>query len=178
MAENPYAAPEAEDLLAEDTHEVVVRKSHLGHETSIKSIAYLDYLAVLVFIAGILDSRLRTSFANSAEEIVYFSSLVLIPVLLIWAGRSIRKLKTSGRILNVILFGISLIGFPIGTLIGVYALYLLLGPKSWTVFSADYREIITATPQIKYRTSRISWILLAALLFVLAFVVGETIALR
>jgi len=53
-----------------------------------------------------------------------------------------------------------LIGFPIGTLIHGYILYLYWGTKGRKVFSPEYKQIIAGTPHVKYKTSIIIWILL------------------
>ncbi|PAW69614.1 MAG: hypothetical protein B9S38_09450 [Verrucomicrobiia bacterium Tous-C4TDCM] len=65
--------------------------------------------------------------------------------------------------------GISLIGFPIGTLIGAYILYLLLGAKGKMVFSPEYQAVIAQTPHIRYRTSKVVWILLGLVLLIIVF---------
>ena len=67
----------------------------------------------------------------------------------------LRNLKSWGRIPAALFAGIGLLAFPIGTLINGYILYLLLSAKGRMVFSAEYREIIQQTPEIKYRTSKI-----------------------
>ena len=43
-------------------------------------------------------------------------------------------------------------GFPIGTLINGYVLYLLLSQKGRTIFTDAYRRVVTETPHVKYRT--------------------------
>lgn len=65
--------------------------------------------------------------------------------------------------------GISLIGFPVGTLIGAYILYLLLGANGKVVFSPEYQAVIAQTPQIRYRTSKVVWILLGLVLLIIVF---------
>jgi hypothetical protein len=48
-----------------------------------------------------------------------------------------------------------------------YILYLLFSKKGATVFSEEYQRVIAATPEIKYRTSIVIWILLALLLLLI-----------
>jgi hypothetical protein len=59
----------------------------------------------------------------------------------------------------------------LGTLINGYILYLLLSAKWEMVFSAEYRDIIDATPHIKYRTSILIWMLLGIIVAAIAAVI-------
>jgi hypothetical protein len=77
------------------------------------------------------------------------------------AGWGVRSFRRWGRVVGCVLSGIGLLGFPIGTLINAYILYLFLSKKGRTVFSPEYQDVIAATPHVKYRTSIIVWILLA-----------------
>jgi hypothetical protein len=65
------------------------------------------------------------------------------------------------------LSGVGLLGFPVGTLINGYILFLLFGRKGKTVFSEEYQVVIEQTPHIKYRTPLVVWILLGLVLFVI-----------
>ena len=65
------------------------------------------------------------------------------------------------------LSAIGLIGFPVGTLINAYVLYLLLSKKGRTIFTPAYLDVIAATPHVKYRTSIIVWIFLALIVVVM-----------
>ena len=66
------------------------------------------------------------------------------------------------------LAGFGLLGFPIGTLINAYILYLFLSKKGRTIYSPEYQEVIAATPHVKYRTSIVVWILLALVVVLIA----------
>ena len=70
----------------------------------------------------------------------------------------------------MILAGIGLIGFPIGTLISAYILYLLGSQKGVQVFSDEYAEVIAATPHIKYRSSKL--VIVLVVLLVALVVIG------
>ncbi len=83
-------------------------------------------------------------------------------------GAAVRKLKLWSRIGVGILSGIGLLGFPIGTLISGYILFLVFGKKGKMVFSAPYKDIIAATPHVKYKTSKVVWIILGVVLAVIA----------
>lgn len=80
-----------------------------------------------------------------------------------------RKLKSWARIPTAILSGIGLLGFPVGTLINGYILYLVFSRKGVTVFSDDYKRVIAETPHIKYRTSIVVWIILGWLVALILF---------
>lgn len=72
---------------------------------------------------------------------------------------------------NTLLFGTSVVAFPIGTVLGIYVIYLLFCQKGRMIFSAPYKEVIKNTPQIKYGTSKAAWIVLLFLLLVFAIAV-------
>ncbi|YCM42193.1 hypothetical protein V2O64_12855 [Verrucomicrobiaceae bacterium 227] len=175
MSENPYAPPAVENLLAEDTAEEAIRRAHIKHETSIKSIGLLNYLGVFFVVLGLFSSS-GPGPANGPEEIGYLLGSLLVPVILLLAGYSIRRLGRTGQILNIIIYGLTLIIFPVGTIIGLFALYILLSKKGRTIFSAPYKEIIKNTPHIRYqkaKTSKTAWVVLVIfLLFIILGIFG------
>ena len=75
----------------------------------------------------------------------------------------------------MILAAIGLIGFPVGTLISAYILYLLGCQKGVQVFSDEYAEVIAATPHIKYRSSKL--VIGLVVLLVALIVIGLIAAL-
>jgi hypothetical protein len=77
-------------------------------------------------------------------------------------GRALRTLRPGVRIPTVILAGLGLLGFPLGTLINGYILWLVLSKKGQFIFSPEYPAIVKATPHVKYRTSLLAWIALGA----------------
>jgi len=83
-------------------------------------------------------------------------------------GLGLRKLLPWARIAGIVMGCLSLLGFPAGTLIGGYFLYLLLSAKGQYVFSPEYSRVIAATPHIKYQTSIIVWIFLGLLILVVS----------
>ncbi len=88
-----------------------------------------------------------------------------------YAGLGLRRLTNSGRVLGIVFGVIGLIGFPIGTLISLYILYLLLSQKGKTVCSEHYRQVVAQTPHIKYKTSMVVWVLLGLVFLLIALVV-------
>ncbi|MEJ1963822.1 MAG: hypothetical protein WDO56_20595 [Gammaproteobacteria bacterium] len=96
-------------------------------------------------------------------------------MLSIFVGRGLRKLRPWARITTLVLSGIGLLGFPVGTLINGYILYLLLAKKGKRIFEDDYPAIVAATPDVKHRTSVVTWIALGILVLLL---VGIVVALQ
>lgn len=179
--QNPYASPTTDSgykPVADGSMEAIRRK-YIKHETSVKSIGSLyllgSILTILISIAVAIF--LITAFANPrGHEIPPLPFVLLGPLLYLGLGLfqgavgiAIRRLKNWSRIVVIIFSFFGLLGFPFGTLICGYILYLLLSKKSQYIFTDEYRHIVAATPHVKYkhRTSIVVWILLA---FVLAFV--------
>ena len=70
------------------------------------------------------------------------------------------------------MFGTGLIGFPVGTLINAYILYVVFCEQGRMVFSDDYHEIIRRTPHIRCRGSILVWILLTITISLMAVALG------
>lgn len=134
-----------------------IRQAHIKHEASIKSVAILYFLSSAIVLLAALVSAFS---GEAGAGLIGFLMLGLCAAQ-IWVGLGLRKLKRWARIPTGILSGIGLIGFPVGTLINAYILYLIFCRKGATVFSDDYKLVIAQTPHIKYRTSVLVWVLLA-----------------
>jgi len=165
---NPYAAPAApvEDVSANAEAEAI-RKAHISHEASIKAVGLLYYLGgigvTLAALAGLVGAK------DASVGVTLL--LIGLGVGQFFAGWGVRALRPWGRIVGCILSAIGLIGFPIGTLINGYILYLFLSKKGRTIFAPEYQDVIAATPHVKYRTSIIVWIFLALVVLLLAVAV-------
>jgi hypothetical protein len=160
-----------------------VRRAHLSHEASIKSVGVLYLLgsifslfcgAVTVFTGA--QSLLSPDNAHGAEamgpfELIVGGVVVGVGILLFYAGLSMRSLNPNGKTVAIAVACLGLVGIPIGTLISAYILYLLLSEKGKVVFSPEYKAIIAATPHIRYRTSIIVWIFLILLIAVVLLVI-------
>jgi len=169
-AANPYAVPTAnvEDVVADPQAEAI-RRAHINHEASIRSVGLLDYLggALLVIVAA-------ASLVGSSREAWGTASMLVLAALgiaLIFAGWGVRALRRWGQITGCVVSVIGLLGFPFGTLINGYILYLLLSKKGRTIFAPEYKDVIAATPHVKYRTSILVWIFLALLVALAALAV-------
>ena len=90
-------------------------------------------------------------------------------------GKQFCALNPKIRIAGVVLACIGLIGFPIGTLVNAYILYLLLSKKGKYIFSDEYKEIILETPHVKYKMSKIvlffAWLMVGLMLLAVFFTI-------
>lgn len=155
-----------------------IRNEHLKHEASLKSVGVLYYLGgvglvlagIAMAVAALGDGSAnggRRQVASAALGVFFFA----VGIVQFWTGRGLRGLQPWARIPSGILSGFGLLGFPLGTVINAYILYLLFSEKGRTVFSPEYRVVMEQTPHIKYRTSVLVWILLGLVLAVIAFAV-------
>ena len=171
---NPYAAPAARvDDTGADAEGEAIRRAHINHEASIKAVGMLYYLGGAMLTIGAVIS-LRGAGSEPAA-LVTALLLLAIAVAQFFAGWGVRALRAWGRITGCVISAIGLIGFPIGTLINAYILYLLLSKKGRTIFSPEYQAIVAATPHLKYKTSIIVWIFLALILGLIVIGIGVTL---
>ena len=177
---NPFEAPKSQMVVADASEAEVIRKRHIAHETSIKSAGILYWLGALfvVFFGAMLvfsgvsfffadvqqsDPAMNSEFSIGAATVMGLG-LVFLAIVQFWAGYALRKLNKKVKPAVGVFSGIGLLGFPFGTLINAYILYLVFSKKGKTVFSDDYKQVIEATPHIKYRTSIVVWILVGLIL--------------
>lgn len=145
------------------------RNAYISHEASVKSVGVLYYLGgVALFLVGI--GALIPGFAGKGEAAAFIASPILLALGTgqFCVGRGLRRLRPWARISSGILSGIGLLGFPIGTIINGYILYLVCSQKGAVVFSSEYQAVIQQTPHIKYRTSIVVWIVLGFVLLLVA----------
>jgi len=142
-----------------------IRNEHIKHEASVKSVGLLYFLGGTGFALLGLVSCMGGTFAS----IMIGLALAGVGAGQIVVGVGLRRLRSWARIPTGILSGLGLLGFPMGTLINGYILYLIFCQKGATVFSDDYKQVIAETPHIKYRTSIIVWIFLGLLFFLIVF---------
>ena len=167
---NPYAPPKAHvhDVTQADSEADEIRQEHIKHETSVRSIGILYYLSGGALCLGSIG---LFSMAFSAGQPTFIKALgpiyLVFGILALCVARGLRKLRPWARITSSVLAGIGLLGFPVGTLINGYILYLLLSKKGKRIFEDDYADIIAATPHVKHKTSVVTWIALGILVLVL-----------
>ncbi len=189
MSENPYQAPVASPppLLSpgspiDPQSALEIRRAHIKHEASVKSIGILYYLGAIALtfftigsIGGVITAATGpadvASLAGASAPLIIFIPLTVIQWI---TAYGIRRLKPWSRIMAIVLSAIGLIGFPIGTLINGYILYLLLCKKGRMIFSPEYKEIIALTPEVKYKTSKVTLVVLAVFILV---IIGAVVAI-
>jgi hypothetical protein len=160
-AVNPYAAPAARvDDVAPNPEADAIRRAHISHEASIKAVGILYYLGGGVLTLAGLASLVAI---GSGREAGIMLLLLGIGVGQVFVGWGVRALRTWGRIVGCVLAALAMFNFPFGTLIGGYILYLFLSKKGRTIYSPEYKDVIAATPHVKYRTSMLVWIFFALL---------------
>jgi hypothetical protein len=180
-ASNPFTAAPAPGSANNDPALDAIRREHLDHEASIRSIGILHYLGggllalstVVVLIAGAIGS------AHGSAEIAGIAVGVglligALAALHLWVGRGLRRLNPNVAIPATILSALGLFGFPVGTFVNGYILYLLHSQKGKFILGEGYQEIVAATPHIRYRTP--VWLIVVAALIIVG-VIAVAIAL-
>ncbi|MCB1227252.1 MAG: hypothetical protein KDK99_15650 [Verrucomicrobiales bacterium] len=185
--ENPYAPPSVDVSLNPvlDSEAEQIRKEHLKHEASIKGIGTLYILTAIIVVCGVLFMSFAFWSAGESPDSASPVGLVIILLLLgglgvfhFMVGRGLRQLAPWSRVPTIVLSSIGLLGFPFGTIINGYFLYLVASQKGSMILSERYREIVRLTPHIKYRTSIVVWILLGILLLAVALIIGVAVTTR
>ena len=173
---NPYAAPRAavEDFSANPEADSI-RREHINHEASIKGVGILYYISgagmLVASAAGLFGA---SSGRNALPLLAIFVVLGLLSAGFIAVGRGLRTLKPWARIPTTVLAALGLLGFPVGTLINGYILWLIHSQKGRFILSPEYAPIVEATPDVKYRTPLWIWILLGVLVLALVAVLIPT----
>ena len=186
---NPYTPPESlvSPLPVNITGAEQIRRDHLSHEASVKSVgtlyllsAGLTLLLMLGYGAAVLGALSRSSMGVSEiATIVGLGLLLLAIVFLQWKlATGLRQLRPWVRIPTIVLSIIGLLGFPIGTIISAYVLYLMCSAKSKMVFSPEYKQVIAETPHIRYRSNILMTVLVVVLLVILISGVAFSLARR
>ncbi len=180
---NPYAPPQADILpgsveAPEDAE--VVRRELLNHETSIRGIGSLYLLGAFLCGFGMVVMLIMAAAQFSVETSPVMLGGALFYALLGWIsyylGRGLRRLDEKVLIGTTILAVIGLLGFPFGTLINIYVLYLLHSQKGKRVMTPEYQAVIAHTPHIKYRTPL--WLIILVVLIVAAVILGIVAAIN
>jgi hypothetical protein len=168
---NPYAPPKAhvDDVRQANSEAEEIRQEHIKHEASIRAVGMLYYLGgALLFLVMLALTGSSTVFGPGEQASSLTWILILAYALLgggtIVVGRGLRQFRPWARVTGIVLAAIGLLGFPLGTILNGYILYLLLSKKGQRIFASDYPDIVEATPHIKYRTALLVKILLVILI--------------
>lgn len=183
---NPYAPVSVDQPpISLVSNAVEIRKRYIGHEASVKSIGTLYLLGSLFLVSSGIYTLLQTGvsvasgriLADEAIGALIFGILILsLGLLQGFAGYALTRLQSWARIVTIVQSAFSLIFFPIGTLIATYFMYLLLSQKGSYLFTDEYKAVMAATPEVKYRTSIFLWGLLALFVLVLLVIVGFSVS--
>ena len=180
FTQNPYAAPEYYDPIAQaaSSDDETFRKAHINHEASVKSVGLLFYIGAIIvwlIVIGVISHLGSGRIGDFSFTTLVSAFYLVLGALQLWIGWGLRKLNRVGRIGTTIFAAIGLLAIPLGTLISAYILYLMWSEKGNVVFSDHYKEVIAATPHVRYKTSIIVWILVIAFLTIMAIGVVATI---
>jgi hypothetical protein len=163
---NPYEPPKAEvaDIAVVDSEAESIRREHIKHESSIRSVGALYYLGGGLMIVSAIGLLAASALEPNSMWFGISGAYVVLGIFSWVVGWHLRRLRNWARVAAIVLSSIGLLGFPLGTIINAYILYLMLSQKGRRIFQADYVEIVEATPHIRYRTSALVWIVLAILI--------------
>ncbi len=162
--ESPYAPPRtevADHRDVSDNEVVALREAHIRHEIQLKSVGTLYYLGgALALVAGVVMIPVYLDADAAFGEMIGLFALIYLGAgaLSIALGYGFRRLQPWVRIPGALLSGIGLLAIPIGTIVNAWILYLMFCEKGRTVLAPEYRAIVIATPEVRYRRTIGDWI--------------------
>ena len=153
-----------------------LRRIHLKHEASIRSVGYLYFLSsITLFVMMVV--LIPASFSETESQGLVPLAIALfylgLSVVMFFMGLGIRKLKRWVRVPATILACLGLLSFPVGTLINGYILSLIWSAKGKMVFSEEYAEVIAKTPDMKYKGTNASKVLLILVVVILLLILAS-----
>lgn len=170
---NPYAAPQSvvEDLPVAGIGAMEAqRQALIRHEVQLKSVGSLYYLGGTVTL---LSSLVLLGNAVQLRGTPMLALMMPILGLIYLAlGYGFRRVQGWVRVPGAIIAVLSLVSFPVGTLIGGWILYLMFGAKGRQVLAPEYQDVIAATPHVKFKRSTGDWIAVGVVLLLLFGLVG------
>ncbi len=174
-ATNPYATPRSDvgTRVVTSPEAVEIRRAHIRHEASVRSVGTLYYVSTLGFVGIAFVGLLASTSEVDGSGLVMIAVGAVGAAALGWCGYALRRLDPRARLPVGLLSGLGLLNVPVGTLINGYILYLVFGEKGKMVFSEDYRDVMDQTPDVRYETPMIVKVIAGLLL---ALVVGGMIA--
>ena len=156
-----------------------VRMQYLKHESALRSVGYLYYLALCAIPVGIVAAVMTAPSGSSGGGgalviLVLFMLVVGLPIFLL--ARGIRNLSRWACIIAGVFAVLGVLGGLInpkngalGTVLNAYIAWLVFSGKGMFVTSREYHSVVEATPHIKPTLGLLTWLLLAfVVLLVLA----------
>ncbi len=176
METNPYAPPQVTELsapLSAAAEAESIRRAHIKTEATVKSAGTLYYLGM--FLSGMLGVAIVIGFIQKSDRQIVLEGSIILVIALVQGilAYGLRRLRSWARWPAVALSIIGLLGFPLGTIISIVILANLIGAKASMVFSPQYKDIIAATPHVKYKSSMAVIILLVILVLILIGVIAS-----
>jgi hypothetical protein len=168
---NPYQAPQSEPDDPSLSRVERTRLAHLGHEAAIRWCSeQIGWVALVLILAGIVTYEMHTW--NPAFRVPWGIGLGGSGVCLMWVHIGLNRLDTTVRTPAMIVAGVMLLAFPLGTALGSYLLYLLSSEKGKYVLSPAYHHVYEATPHIRHQTTLFEWLYRVGLLAALGAIAG------
>lgn len=153
---NPYQAPEATLEPPVSSGDEEIRRELLKHEAAVRSIGVLYYLSGFALLA-VGSIALVGTLADGVEgmmlSILFAGFALVLGGCYLAVAHGVRRLEKWVKAPILFISGLSLISFPIGTLLHGYILYLVFCESGNRVLSADYQRIRTGTPHINPKMS-------------------------
>ncbi len=168
---NPFAAPQVEDVVqrAAPTEAEAVRRAHINHEASVQGIGSIWMLTAVIL--GLISLFVTLRLLQQPWDLSVLAFVVLswgLTGLIGWLGWSLRRLRAQARVPALVMAALALLALPIGTLMGIYMLYILGPDKGHFVLSEPYQQVVLQTPHIRYRTSWVVLVVVGLLLLAIA----------
>jgi hypothetical protein len=145
-----------------------IRQEHIKREANVRSIGSLYFLGAGIALLVTAPSLFR---GHGMDHFAFAFLFLLIAAGQFYIGKGLRDLNPRARTWATIISTIGLLAVPIGTLINCYIIYLMHSAKGNMVFSPEYKAVIEATPDMKYKTSKVLLFFLALLIPVIATVI-------
>ena len=157
--DNPYSAPTAVvvDPVSTSQGMEAIRREHIRHEVSLKSIGTLYGLGCLLMAIGSMGVLIPImsgdiEVGQNPMLIIGMAAFYIVMCAILFAmAYGFRKLSSWVKIPGTLFATVGLLGFPIGTLINGYILYLIWCRQGRTILEPGYHEIIRATPHVEYK---------------------------
>lgn len=151
---NPYAAPSAvvADVMPGLSQAEAVRREHIRHERQVKSIGSVYYLLTAMFALGSIAVFVArpTPISGMSLDSAFLAFYAFLLFLFGALGYGFRRMRPWVRIPGGIVSALWLLRFPVGTILGIWVLWVMFCQKGQTILSPSYAEIVKATPHVKY----------------------------
>jgi hypothetical protein len=137
------------------------RRKYLRHEANLRALSLLYFLAGL--FSTVIGLGTAVTFFVSTKHPVGWpvsAALLMSGAFMFWLASQFQKLHRRAVVPGTI---VALLGLPVGSLLNVYALYLMHSEGGRVVFSERYQQVMEATPHLKERPSWIARIVLGLL---------------